>query len=194
MSHPAHLPDRSDRRPAGGGGLDGAPGHSRVRGTAGSVFGPVFGPVVGLLVGLFFGWHPGRPQPASGRGPSLARPGIIRRVAGQPAWMATLLVWAMAAFGGAPVMHAGHALKVATAFEVCGSFGHRKVDADGQPVDTQARHDESCCLLPPLAPPPARLGWTMAAPEPAAPAALMAQPRLAAEWLGALSRGPPLSA
>lgn len=102
-----------------------------------------------------------------------------------------LLMWALLAFAVLPASSAAQAIRMATAFEVCGSFGTRKVDAHGEPVP--AHEGRSCdgCATPPLALPPAAVAVRLASqPRGATPAPLTAA-RLGSEWLAPLSRGPP---
>jgi len=90
-----------------------------------------------------------------------------------------------------PASAAAQAIRLATAFEVCGSFGARKVDAHGEPVSAQDAHHHDCCITPPLGAPPSSALHAVTRLDAVAPAARLTAARLGSEWLAPLSRGPP---
>lgn len=120
-----------------------------------------------------------------------SRPGSAR--AARPGLWATLglLLWAFMASAVLPTSAAAQAIRVATAFEVCGSFGARKVDAHGEPVSAQDAHHHDCCITPPLCAPPSSALHAVTRLDAVAPAARLTAARLGSEWLAPLSRGPP---
>lgn len=86
-----------------------------------------------------------------------------------------------------------NALALAFGTPLCTTEGSKLVDANGDLVDSGHQHGGDCCC--PSAPPvPVAV---FALPQPVAssdaPAALLSAGWSNAEWLGALSRGPPLS-
>ncbi|HZE91608.1 MAG TPA: DUF2946 family protein [Rhizobacter sp.] len=85
-----------------------------------------------------------------------------------------------------------HAVAMASGAEVCSASGAKRVDADGKPMSDAARHGNDCgCCGVSLAAPPADMAVRGPMAVKTSPAALLAAGRLGAQWLAALSRGPP---
>lgn len=114
-----------------------------------------------------------------------------------PGWGLRLwaaLLWAALAVAVLPASSAAQAIRMATAFEVCGSFGARKVDSHGEPVpahEAHAAHHHDCCITPTLGLPSAEAVTPAASSAGPAPATALTAARLGSEWLAPLSRGPP---
>ncbi len=87
---------------------------------------------------------------------------------------------------------AGHqSVAATTGTEVCSVNGPLMVDADGQPIPADGHHGHDCCLASAAAAAPSVPVLALARLAHATPALALGAPRLGAEALTPLSRGPP---
>jgi hypothetical protein len=76
--------------------------------------------------------------------------------------------------------------------EVCTSTGFQRYDRDGQPIPSSRHHPHGDCCVGSTALPATAFDLPLSPAVHQAPARLLPAGVLGAEWLGALSRGPPL--
>ncbi|CAN7617749.1 hypothetical protein [Rhizobacter sp. LjRoot28] len=112
-----------------------------------------------------------------------------------PAHRILMLVWVALALLWQPAGATARAAGMAAGQEVCTSVGMQMVDADGQPIQAQSHPCTDCCgSLWPAALLPGMATGLLRELRHATPASPPPPLRLAAEWLGPLSRGPPADA
>ena len=123
--------------------------------------------------------------------PAMLRPLAMPRPAPPLRWRALVALGMMLVLLAQLWLGGYQSVAATTGTEVCSVNGPLMVDADGQPIPAGGHHGHDCCLASAAAAAPALAALTLARLTHATPALALGAPRLSAEALTPLSRGPP---